>query len=196
MTTDNVLAPLLVEASKTLKAYNSPNAIVCSTVLLNAAQQPIVKPPHTVIQCQQLHYAYAQSNTPLNKLVENLEQHLHWGDTGSGVKPKAVQERLAFVELIGPTGMLKNSVCRIGLFFQSRATDYPAHCHAAEELYLVISGRALWSKETAPLPHKKLPGEFIEHASWEPHAMKTTQQAMLALWCWTGNIEFDQYRMV
>jgi len=56
--------------------------------------------------------------------------------------------------------MVINETCRVGLFFQSQNTDYPNHRHAAEELYLVVSGNALWSNESDTTPREKPPGEF------------------------------------
>jgi len=196
METPNSLSQLYLEASNTIKHHGSPNAEKASQVLHDAAYQPLMKSPHSVPQCAQLQIAYQQTSSTLCSILKKLEPQLHWTDSGSGSKPKAIQERLAFTELVGPTGMVVNNTCRIGLFLQSQNTNYPDHHHAAEELYMVISGRALWSRESNPKPHEKVAGEFVQHTSWEAHAMHTSTEPLLAMWCWTGDVGFDQYEFV
>jgi len=93
MKNSNVLAPLFLEASNAISEHGSPISKMVATALYNAAQQPIIKPAHTVAQCKQLQYAYSQTTNTLNTLIMNLEHHIHWTDTGSGVKPKAKQFR-------------------------------------------------------------------------------------------------------
>ena len=196
MKAGNVLARLYIEASSAIASHDSPIADIASDALSSAANLPIVKPPNTVAQCERLNSAYQLNTSLLGTLIERHEPHLHWTDTGSGLKPKSVQDRLAYVELVGPTGMVLNDSCRAGLFFQSHNTHYPNHRHAAEELYLLISGCASWSIENMSAPDDVTAGEFVHHASWEAHAMRTGDEPMLAMWCWVGDIGFDQYEML
>jgi len=196
MQNNNVLAPLLLTAADIYGQHDSDIGQTAKATLLCAAKKPLVKPAHRVPQCQYLSQAYTQTDNKLNEQVQMLESHLHWADTDAGVKPKAVQDRLAFVELVSPSGMIETEHSRIGLFFQRAGTDYPSHHHAAEELYYIISGRALWSNDSIKHPSIKTPGEFIHHKSWEPHKMLTTDEPLLTMWCWTGDIRFSEYKMI
>jgi len=68
----------------------------------------------------------------------------------------------------------------VGLFWQLAETDYPSHSHAAEELYLVLSGHPLWQKDIgayAPVT----PGTAVHHLPYQRHAMKTERDGFLAL---------------
>lgn len=108
--------------------------------------------------------------------------------------PKAIGARLFFVELFGPDGMLFCDRCRVGLLLMMPESSYPEHAHAAEELYLVLSGTAQWqgrNGEQSALP----PGSFIHHPSGQRHAMRTGGDALLAVWGWTGDIGFESYRI-
>jgi len=131
--------------------------------------------------------------SPILAALANVHRAIHWADTGGAAKPDAIQRRLAFAELIGPGGMIRNIHCRVGLFLQRAHTMYPAHKHAAEELFLVLSGTAYWKKESADAQWHE-PGTFIHHSSWESHAMTTKSEPLLTVWCWTGNISFDAYK--
>jgi len=195
MGSHNSLAPILTVAAKAYANHDSIIGSVASNALSTACTMPIVKTPHMVKQCKALQTAYRQHNSELNSAIELLESTLHWNDTGATHKGAAVQQNLAFVELVGPTGMTLNDKCRIGLLLQNEHALYPNHKHAAEELYLVISGTGQWSKSNAK-PINRLPGEFIHHESWEPHSMTTTDEPTLSIWCWTGSIDYDTYAMV
>jgi dimethylpropiothetin dethiomethylase len=91
--------------------------------------------------------------------------------------------------------MFRHADCRVGLFLQGRHTAYPVHRHAAEELYLVLSGTACWQRGSQT-PGLLVPGTFIHHASWEAHAMTTVDDPLLAIWCWTGEIGFEHYEIL
>ncbi len=99
------------------------------------------------------------------------------------------------MEIAGPTGMIQTDACRWGFFLQNADHDYPERLHAAEELYFVVSGMAEWTRE-GEASTLRPPGSFIHHASWQPHAMRTVSQPLLAMWGWTGNIDYGQYRIV
>jgi len=94
--------------------------------------------------------------------------------------------------LLGSTGISYHDEVRAGLVYLPVNTYYPNHRHAAEELYLVLAGNALWGqnkKATAIVP----PGSFRHHASWEWHEMETKNEPLLALYCWTGDLRFELY---
>ncbi|UCH75051.1 MAG: cupin domain-containing protein, partial [Rhodospirillales bacterium] len=95
----------------------------------------------------------------------------------------AFQARYGFMELIGPRGPLAASEIACGLLLFAPETEYPQHRHEAEELYVVLAGRAEWragdeSYAVAP------PGAVLHRPSWIPHAMRMGAEPMLALYLW------------
>jgi hypothetical protein len=102
--------------------------------------------------------------------------------------------RIASAEIAGPDGLARIDALRIGVFLQAPETHYPSHSHAAEELYLVLTGNALWQKDAGQFVAIP-PGATVLHLSYQRHAMKTEQEPLLALWLWTGDLSFSSYRL-
>jgi len=97
-------------------------------------------------------------------------------------------------KIIGPDGMIPAADFRFGAFLQYPDTWYPLHHHAAEELYLILSGAAEWTRDGIdgqPEP----PGALFRHASHERHATRTLGEPLLALWVWLGDIDPGSYRV-
>jgi len=111
---------------------------------------------------------------------------LEWRQTYSAADfgPEFLQ-RYGWSELIGLRGPIPSEKIACGFLMLGPETDYPAHAHEAEELYLPLAGEALWMRgEPGFVPRS--PGELIEHHSWTPHATRTLDEPMLALYVWRG----------
>jgi hypothetical protein len=88
-------------------------------------------------------------------------------------------------ELIGLRGPIASDAVAMGVLLLGPGITYPPHAHQAEEIYIPLSGTALWQAGDAPFaPHP--PGTVILHHSWQPHATTTVDQALLALYVWRG----------
>ena len=117
----------------------------------------------------------------------------HYSGYEDGRISADVALRMMTVELIGADGMIFDDFCRVGLFAQTANTNYVIRTHAAEELFVQLAGEAQWYKEgTAYTP--RLPGDRMHHASYQPHASRTANQAMIAAWVWAGNIAYEEYK--
>lgn len=96
-------------------------------------------------------------------------------------------DRIAFAEIIGPKAPLTEPNSRLGFTLMAPHTFYPMHAHPAVELYLVVSGHAAWlspgTEEVVP------PGGFVLHRTALPHAMRTTDEPLLALYAWQGDLD-------
>lgn len=129
-------------------------------------------------------------------LAEALQPVVHdlaWTH-GDRILPAGFHMQRCFVELAGPDGMVPHPSIRFGLYLQQPGTFYASHSHEAVEHYLPVSGTALWQRgDDAFQPQR--PGTLITHASYEPHAMRTLDEPLLALWIWTGNLSFSTYRI-
>ncbi len=94
-------------------------------------------------------------------------------------------DNYGWTELVGPRGLRRSERMACGILLLGPHTNYPRHRHPAEELYLPLSGTALWQRgdeEWREMP----PGSVVHHRSDEPHAMRCLAQPLLALYLWCG----------
>ena len=78
----------------------------------------------------------------------------------------------------------------IGVTLQAPDLHYPAHAHAAVELYYVIGGRVEWRQGDGRW-RRLGPGAFVLHESEEPHAMQTRDEPLLALFAWVSDLDSE-----
>jgi len=104
----------------------------------------------------------------------------------------AIRENYAAVVLAGSPGLATVEGISMGLFLQGPNVYYPAHWHAAEEFYLVLSGTAEWQQGDGPF-RALAPGQTAHHASYEHHIMRTGDEPLLAMWSWRGDLDPDTY---
>jgi quercetin dioxygenase-like cupin family protein len=102
--------------------------------------------------------------------------------------------RNCVTQMVGPTDPAESSGIRFGTFLIAPGAFYPRHVHGAVELYLIIAGSGRWSYDGAPYVRHG-PGEVVHSKSWQPHAIRTGDEALLMAWIWMGDISFDSYRM-
>lgn len=151
-------------------------------------------PPATEPACSVLPGMLADPRDDLLQHLATCAGDLHWRRAGFGRLPNAASQMLAVVELIGPDAMFHAPDIRIGLLIQRGGFHYPRHWHAAEELYLVLSGTALWAVDDDD-PTPRAPGSIILHASGQPHSIVTTTEPLCALWGWVGDIDGSSYSL-
>jgi len=146
--------------------------------------------PAKPLQCQLDNFFHPPDDVHLLDTAMNNWRRLPWRTGGGGKAPD-----IGVVELIGPNGIAACDMCRAGVLFQGANYFYPWHHHAAEEFYIPVSGAATWlaegSEPAVVAPMKKL----IRHLSWQPHAMRTEGEPLLALWLWTGDLSIGQYNL-
>ena len=126
----------------------------------------------------------------VSEVLNDLSWHYSGYDDGRITENVAL--RMQTVELIGAHGMIHDDTCRVGLFAQTADTDYIIRTHAAEELFVQIAGEGEWCKGDAPYAVRG-PGDRMHHASYQPHASRTTGSALIALWVWAGELGYDKY---
>lgn len=186
---------LLSLAAERVATHPSPIAAGLARALAGAVARPLEDEPARVPLCRLLPALTASGAEPLLERVAACEGRLHWRSRGAARRPEALAARIASVELIGPSGMVRHATLRAGLLLQDARLDYPWHRHAAEELYLVLHGEATWTAGTDP-PRVVPAGEFVHHRPWQPHRMTTGEDALLALWGWAGDIDYARYELL
>ncbi len=97
-------------------------------------------------------------------------------------------DRYGYVELVGPGRPIESADLLVGLLMLGPGMHYPDHAHPAEEIYHVVAGTADWWREDEGW-HRKGPGAQIHHVPMMRHAMRTTDEPLLALYCWTGEVK-------
>jgi hypothetical protein len=93
-----------------------------------------------------------------------------------------------YTELAGLTGPVPSQRLACGFLLLGPDTSYPRHRHEAEEIYVPLSGTAAWQHGNQAW-QDEAPGTntVIHHVSDEPHAMRTRDQPLLALYLWRSN---------
>ncbi len=94
-------------------------------------------------------------------------------------------ERYGWTELIGRRGPIPSTDFACGLLMLGPETEYPAHAHEAEELYVPLAGAAAWMRGDEGFVVRSV-GLPIHHPPWTPHAMRTGPETLLALYVWQG----------
>jgi mannose-6-phosphate isomerase-like protein (cupin superfamily) len=111
---------------------------------------------------------------------------LRWQQTyGAGDFGAAFLRGYGWSEFAGLRGPVPSDRLAIGVLLLGPQITYPSHAHEAAEIYVPLSGTALWQggeAAFAPVP----PGQVIAHPSWLPHAMRTENAPLLALYLWRG----------
>lgn len=94
-------------------------------------------------------------------------------------------ENYGWTEILGGRGPRVATHLACGFLLLGPATHYPRHRHEAEEIYLPLAGTAAWQQGDGDW-RDQLPGTVIHHQPFEPHAMRTHAEPLLALYLWRG----------
>src|SRR5579859_43720 len=102
----------------------------------------------------------------------------------------AFLENYGWSELLHPRASGTGAQISCGVVVLGTDTLYPRHRHEAEEIYLPLSGTAAWLQGDA-LWRVRPPGTLSHHLSEEPHAMRTGDEPLLAMYLWRSS-NFEQ----
>lgn len=92
-------------------------------------------------------------------------------------------ENYGWTELVGLTGPVASEHLACGVLVLGADVTYPRHRHEAEEIYVPLVGTARWQGEDGRW-REQTPGTVIHHVRYEPHAMQTGPECLLALYLW------------
>ena len=120
----------------------------------------------------------------LVEAVEALADELDWRQTyTSSDFGSRFLDNYGYNEWVGQRGAFMSDRVACGVLLLGPDTEYPDHSHEAEELYLPLAGRAFWRSDEADW-RLRPPGTWIHHPSWTAHAMRTSQEPLLAAYVW------------
>lgn len=129
---------------------------------------------------------------PIAEALRSIAWELPWTTAPAGKLTGKMEGRYTFASLIGPDELIHSDTIRFGAFLIAPDTVYPSHWHAAEEIYMIVSGTARWNVDDYAFAAVR-PGSVFRHKPWQRHATITSSEPMLALWAWHGDIRTDQY---
>jgi hypothetical protein len=123
------------------------------------------------------------------KIVRLLSENRNgfiWGQTYTEADfGRHFIENYGWLELFGTRGHFANNETAGGFLILGPHIHYPDHHHAAEEIYIPLTGGTGWRKGGGPYVERPA-GAVIHHPSNVDHAMKTSAEPLLALYLWCG----------
>ena len=123
---------------------------------------------------------------PVVDTLSTVANQIAWGQTytvddfGSGFL-----ERYGWTELIGLRGPIASERMASGFLMLGPEIEYPRHSHEAEEVYVPLTEPSFWMRGEEDWELRK-PCRPIHHASRTPHAIRTENVPLLALYLWRG----------
>lgn len=128
---------------------------------------------------------YAAPRTrALVEAIAALSGELDWRQTYSSADFGArFLQNYGWSEWIGERGAFASDAIACGVLILGPETEYPAHSHEAEELYLPLAGHASWRSANSDW-RLRPPGRWIHHPAWTTHAMRTGAEPLLAAYVW------------
>ena len=97
------------------------------------------------------------------------------------------------VELVGPDGLVRSDLVRLGLYGMLPDSEYGIRTHPAEEIYIMLAGECFWKRGDAPYICERSNGRSY-HPSFMPHASKTEGQAFMSVYAWVGDLSTNAYK--
>jgi len=129
-----------------------------------------------------------------SELVEplgELSPHFRWVQNPNYVAAPPnpdYLENYGYVVLAGPGGLVATDSLALGILLLGPKTHYPTHRHPAVEIYVVAAGEAEWRKGESPW-QREAPGSVIRHETMMPHATRTLDEPLLAVYVWQGDLK-------
>lgn len=99
----------------------------------------------------------------------------------------------AHVELLGPDGLVKSDIVRLGLYGMQANSEYGIRTHPAEEIYIMLAGECFWLRGDDAYQNSGV-GDRSHHPSFLPHATLTKGQAFMSVYAWVGDLSTESYR--
>lgn len=191
--TDTTVLDFFAAMAALFEAEGRDEAVETASVLRGLAN-PELTPLVGMVDTDPIRDLLLASPLPsANAMLAVLDQ-IPWGiNPVSGQASAEALSSYVSSDLMGPDSPVFSENLRVGLFYQRPDARYGLHSHAAEETYIILAGRALW---TAGDAQKEMgAGDYVHHSTYLPHACQTGPEGVLALWRWSGDIGVGSYRI-
>ncbi len=131
--------------------------------------------------------ALANDHTrPLVELFEAEKATRKWEQSYSKSDAVVGDDMLSgygFAEVIGKLGPFVSTKVRSGIGVWAPGIDYPAHQHAAEEVYIVLAGSADFMLDEGPYETRRA-GDVVHVTSMRRHGFRTTTEPLTVFYIW------------
>ena len=123
-----------------------------------------------------------------------LNMPLNWAppETSKSELYKKHSHFKAHVELLGPDGLVKSDIVRLGLYGMLPNSEYGIRTHPAEEIYIMLAGMCFWRRGDEGYQSAGV-GDRSHHASFLPHATLTKEEAFMSVYAWVGDLSTERY---
>jgi hypothetical protein len=180
----SLLAPLVQAFRELLATAPAAESFLRDWPRELIARPAVARPLPVVAALGELPRFAAPRTKALVDAVAALAGELDWRQTYVAADfGQRFLDNYAFSEWIGERGAFVSGAVACGVLLLGPETEYPAHSHEAEELYLPLAGRAWW--RSGELDWRlQAPGTWIHHPLWMVHAMRTEREPLLAAYVW------------
>ena len=160
--------------------------------LLETADRAFYDGPHTPLPDAFLTEMAVENAHPA--CAEVARARLFWAPPETSQEPAYVEHSRpkVHVELIGPEGIVAHDRVRLGLYGMLPHAEYGLRTHPAEEVFVMMAGRAWWKRGTAEYAPEG-PGGRSYHPSMLLHANKTEADVFMSAYIWFGDVSRDGY---
>jgi len=188
MTEEQLFATLLHNVRQTYRA----NAALCAFTPFPDDVKPQPVAPHHCT-CSDVFRAdtglRSQNYPALQDAIRASSDAVHWRETYKGTNIGAdFLDRFGCYCIIGENAPFWSDALRLFMVYMPAHFDYTWHHHPAEEVYMVVSGKAVFKRENCP-DQWLGEGQTSFHESNQPHAMETKEEPVLCLVAWRNEFE-------
>lgn len=125
----------------------------------------------------------------LMQIIDVLRHNLEWSSHYErSPLTESFIDGLALAQIVGPRGLLHSEDVIVGIFCFAPGFEYPEHGHAAEEVYLLLSGDADFRQGANGSWNQISPRDMVLHTSNQPHGIRTFRLPAVGLYSWYGDI--------
>lgn len=131
----------------------------------------------------------SENFSDLQAAILEASDQMYWRETYKDTDiGHDFMERFGCYCIIGDDAPFASAKIRLWMVYMPARLYYPWHNHPAEEIYMVVSGNAVFRREGDP---ERLLGEgqTAFHRSNQPHAMETHDEPVLCLVAWRDNFQ-------
>lgn len=125
----------------------------------------------------------------LQDALRDARDAVHWRETYKNTDiGDEFMDQFGCYCIIGENAPFMSNRIRLFMVYMPSGLYYPWHNHPAEEIYMVVSGRAVFKRKGCP-DRTLCEGETSFHPSNQPHAMETLKEPVLCLVAWRDSFQ-------
>jgi hypothetical protein len=171
---------------------DEPIEAVARAELISAAPDARFDGAGVVLPPSMIDIMVAADAHPVCRLLAQMP--LDWAQPSTLSDPKYLASGVGkvHVELLGPGGLARSDVVRLGVYGMLPNSEYGIRTHPAEEVFVMLAGQADWKRGNADFTRSGVRGRSY-HPSMMPHATRVGTQGFMSAYAWRGDLSTAQY---